>query len=163
DVVVMPHRRGDDGYFMVQLTPPGAAGDWERPLIPNGEPLHLLVLADTSASMDRTQRATQEVVLASLLAALTPKDTINVAACDVNCDWVFEKPVPATEANVAAVRPAHRPRLPGGPAKRRRRCPADPARAVPARRQGPVRRDRRHRPARQQAGALHGEGVIARC
>ena len=24
DVVVIPHRRGDDGYFMLQLTPPGA-------------------------------------------------------------------------------------------------------------------------------------------
>ncbi len=103
DVVVVPHRRGDDGYFMVQLTPPGAAGDWERPLVPTGEPLKLLVLADTSASMDRGQRGTQTAVLSSLLGSLTPKDTINVAACDVNCDWVFEKPVAATPENVAAV------------------------------------------------------------
>jgi hypothetical protein len=35
-------------------------------------------------------------VLGALLGALTPKDTINVAACDVNCDWAFEKPVSAT-------------------------------------------------------------------
>ena len=103
DVVVVPHRRGDDGYFMVQLTPPGTAGDWERPLVPNGAPLHLLLLADTSASMDKGQRATQTAVLSSLLGALTAKDTINVAACDVNCDWVFEKPVPATPANIVAV------------------------------------------------------------
>ena len=26
DVVLVPHRRGDDGYFMLELTPPGAAG-----------------------------------------------------------------------------------------------------------------------------------------
>ena len=104
DVVLIPHRRGDDGYFMVQLMPPGAAGDWERPLIPDGEPLRLLFLADTSASMDRGQRATQNAVLASLLAALTPKDTLNVAACDVNCDWIFEKPLPATPANLATIR-----------------------------------------------------------
>lgn len=103
DVVVIPHRRGDDGYFLVQLTPPGGAGDWERPLVPNGDPLNLLLLADTSASMDKTQRATRDAVLNALLGALTPKDTINVAACDVNCDWVFEKPVSATPANVAAV------------------------------------------------------------
>ncbi|WP_020476056.1 VIT domain-containing protein [Zavarzinella formosa] len=103
DIVVIPHRRGDDGYFMVQLTPPGGAGDWERPLIPNGEPLRLLVIADTSASMDRSQRTTQNAVLASLLGALTPKDTVNVAACDVNCDWIFEKPVPASPASVAAI------------------------------------------------------------
>lgn len=102
DIVVVPHRRGDDGYFMVQLTPPGAAADWERPLVPNGAPLKLLVVADTSASMDKTQRANQAAVLGALLGALTPKDTINLAACDVNCDWVFEKPVPATPANVAA-------------------------------------------------------------
>ena len=102
DVVVVPHRRGGDGYFMVQLTPPGGAGDWERPLVPNGDPLKLLLLADTSASMDKAQRAAQNAVLNSLLGALTAKDTINVAACDVNCDWVFEKPVPATPANVAA-------------------------------------------------------------
>ena len=59
---MIPHRRGDDGYFMLQLTPPGAAGDWERPLMPNGEPLQLLILADTSASMDAGQRATQNDV-----------------------------------------------------------------------------------------------------
>lgn len=103
DVVVVPHRRGDDGYFMVQLTPPGAAADWERPLVPGSTPLKLLVVADTSASMDKTQRANQAAVLGALLGALTPKDTLNVAAADVNCDWVFEKPVPATPANVTAV------------------------------------------------------------
>ncbi|HEV3435736.1 MAG TPA: VIT domain-containing protein [Gemmata sp.] len=104
DVIVIPHRRGDDGYFMVQLTPPGSSGDWERPLIPNGEPLRLLLLADTSASMDQAQRATQNAVLSSLLSSLTPKDFVNVAACDVNCDWIFEKPVAATSANIATIR-----------------------------------------------------------
>ena len=104
DVVVLPHQRGGDGYFLVQLAPPGGAGDWERPLIPNGDPLKLLLLADTSASMDRGQRATQNAILASLLGALTPKDSINVAACDVNCDWMFEKPVPATAENIAIIR-----------------------------------------------------------
>ena len=43
--------------------------------------------------MDAGQRATQDAFLAALLAALTPKDTFNLAACDVDCDWVFEKPV----------------------------------------------------------------------
>lgn len=101
DVVVVPHRRGDDGYFMVQLTPPGAAGDWERPLVPSGEALRLVLLADTSASIDKTQRANQNAILAALLGSLTEKDTITVGACDVNCDWAFEKAVPATPANVA--------------------------------------------------------------
>jgi Flp pilus assembly protein TadD len=104
DVVVIPHRRGDVGYFMVQLTPPGAAGDQERPLIPDGAPLHLLLLIDTSASMDQGQRATQNAVLGSLLGALTPKDTVDIAACDVNCDWLFEKPVAATPAHISTIR-----------------------------------------------------------
>ncbi|MCE9564870.1 MAG: hypothetical protein K8U57_22780 [Planctomycetes bacterium] len=104
DVVLIPHRRGDDGYFMLQLTPPGGAGDWERPLIPNGEPLKLLLLADTSASLDQSQRTAQNGVIASLLAALTPRDTINVATCDVNCDWIFEKPVTATPENITSIR-----------------------------------------------------------
>jgi Flp pilus assembly protein TadD len=106
DVVVIPHRRGDDGYFMVQLTPPGGANDGDRPLVGDGDPLHLLLLADTSASMDKGQRATQNALIGSILGALTPRDTVNVAACDVNCDWVFEKPVGATPDNVAAIRGA---------------------------------------------------------
>lgn len=106
DVVVVPHRRGDDGYFMLQLTPPGGSGDWERPLVPNGDPLKLVVLADTSASLDRGQRAAQDAVIASLFGALTPRDTVNLATCDVTCDWVFDKPVAASPENVAAARSA---------------------------------------------------------
>src|SRR5262249_15204085 len=84
DVVVVPHRRGDDGYFMVQLMPPAATGEGDRDLLPDGQPIQLLILADTSASMDAGQRNTQAAFLASLLTALTPRDTINLAACDVN-------------------------------------------------------------------------------
>jgi tetratricopeptide (TPR) repeat protein len=104
DVVVVPHRRGDDGYFMLQLTPrvPGEAG--EREIVPDGEPLQLLILADTSASMDASQRANQEAFIAALLSTLTPKDTVNLAACDVQCDWVFEKPVPAEVKNIQLAR-----------------------------------------------------------
>ncbi len=100
--VLIPHRRGDDGYFMLQLAPP-AAGASEREVLPDGKPLDVIVLADTSASMDAAQRAVQATFLATLLSVLTPKDTLNVAACDVECDWVFEKSVPATPGNVAAV------------------------------------------------------------
>jgi predicted Zn-dependent protease len=106
DVVVIPHRRGSDGYFMVQLTPPGGAGSWERPLIPNGDPLKLQLIADTSASMDRGQRNIQQALVASILGSLTPKDSINLAMCDVDTDWVFEKPMPATPQNIAAIRAA---------------------------------------------------------
>src|SRR5262249_47325956 len=100
DVVLIPHRRGDDGYFMLQLSPPAASGEWERELLPDGAPLHLLILADTSASIDAGQRAHQAAFVGALLAALTPKDTFNLAACDVECDWVFPKPVAAEPSNV---------------------------------------------------------------
>jgi hypothetical protein len=104
DVVMIPHRRGDDGYFMLQLTPPGAHGDWDRPLLPNGEPMQLLILADTSASIDAGQRATQATFIGALLAALSPKDTFNLATCDVTCDWAFTHATLADAGNVAAAR-----------------------------------------------------------
>jgi Flp pilus assembly protein TadD len=103
EVVVIPHRRGDDGYLLLQLTPPGGANG-DRPILPNGEPLQLLIVADTSASIDASQRATQATFIGSLLAALSPKDTFNLATCDVTCDWTFAQPKAAETNNVAAAR-----------------------------------------------------------
>jgi predicted Zn-dependent protease len=103
DMVLIPHRRGDDGYFMLQVTPP-ASGDIDRDILPDGEPLDVLVIADTSASMDSRQRAVQANFVAALLSCLTPKDRVNLAACDVDCDWAFEKAVPAEPVNVVALR-----------------------------------------------------------
>ncbi|NQT36787.1 MAG: hypothetical protein HQ581_04820, partial [Planctomycetes bacterium] len=108
EVVLIPHRRGDDGYFLVQLTPPGElfpsgdAGRWQRELLPDGKPLDLLILADTSASVDASQRKDQAEVIASLTGSLTPEDRFNLAACDMDCTWVFDEAVPATDANVDA-------------------------------------------------------------
>ena len=104
DVVMIPHRRGDDGYFMLQLTPPGADGTWDRPLLPNGDPLRILLLADTSASIDAGQRANQATFIGALLASLSPKDTFNLATCDMTCDWAFAQPLPADARNVSAAR-----------------------------------------------------------
>src|SRR5262245_29814913 len=87
-VVMIPHLRRNDGYFMLQVTPP-ASGDALRAVLPDAEPLNLLILADTSASMSKGDRLKQDAFIASLLAALTPRDTFNLAACDVNTDWVF--------------------------------------------------------------------------
>ena len=113
DIVMIPHRRGDDGYFMLQLTPPGLAGNWDRPILPNGDPLHLLIQADTSASIDPGQRATQATFIGALLASLSPQDGFNLATCDVTCDWAFARPVKADAANVGAARDflAHRSSL----------------------------------------------------
>ena len=100
DVVLIPHRRGDDGYFMLQVLPAAADSEQaQRGMLPDGEPLRLLVLADTSASMDAQARATQVDVVAALLASLAPEDTFNLATCDVDCHWAFDEPVPADSEN----------------------------------------------------------------
>ncbi|MBN2473222.1 MAG: hypothetical protein JXB62_01340 [Pirellulales bacterium] len=104
DVVVIPHRRGEDGYFMVQLTPPAGRDAWQRELLPDGKPLELLILADTSASIDADSRAAQADFLASLLGSLTAEDKFNLAGCDVDCDWVFKQAQPATEKNTTTAR-----------------------------------------------------------
>ncbi|HYW78318.1 MAG TPA: VIT and VWA domain-containing protein, partial [Thermoguttaceae bacterium] len=103
-MVMIPHRRGDDGYFMLQLTPPSDSDGWQRDVLPDGEPLELLVLADTSASIDNDGRRRQAEFLAALLTSLTPEDKINLAACDVDCNWVFDKAKPANEKNIDIMR-----------------------------------------------------------
>ncbi len=104
DLVLIPHRRGEDGYFLLQVTPP-AETQWERDVLPNGgTPLPLVILADTSASMDAASREKQGEVVAGLLGALTPQDTFNVGCCDVGCEWAFSAPVSATSDNVAESR-----------------------------------------------------------
>jgi len=104
DLVMIPHQRGKGGYFMLQLTPPAENGDWQRDVLPDGQPMEVLILADTSASLSRSDRTTQSKFVASLLQSLTPEDRINLAVCDVDCQWVFEEPVPADETNVELAR-----------------------------------------------------------
>src|SRR5262245_50140939 len=103
EVVVIPHRRGEDGYFLMQVTPPAGAVA-ERELVADGNPLQLVLLCDTSASIDPTQRGAQGALAAALLEALTPKDTFNLGACDVHADWAFDKPVAATPQNIGKAR-----------------------------------------------------------
>ncbi|HZN33486.1 MAG TPA: VIT domain-containing protein, partial [Pirellulaceae bacterium] len=54
DVTFIPHQRGEDGYFLLMLQPPAEGGVWQRDVVPDGSPLNVIVLADTSASMDRS-------------------------------------------------------------------------------------------------------------
>ncbi|MHC4176708.1 MAG: VIT domain-containing protein, partial [Planctomycetota bacterium] len=104
DVVLIPHRRGDDGYFMMLLTPPAGEGQWQREILPDDKPLELLILADTSGSIDADGREAQAAFIASLLASLTPEDKINLACCDVECNWAFKRAVSAKEENIKAAR-----------------------------------------------------------
>ena len=87
DVVVVPHQRGDDGYFLAQLTPPSAEGSWQRDILPNGDPVEVLLVCDTSGSMDRQTRKKQQEFVASILSALGKADRFNIASCDVDTQW----------------------------------------------------------------------------
>ena len=104
DVVTIPHRRGDDGYFMIQLMPPSVEGNWQREVLPDGEPLEVLLVCDTSGSMDKANRKTQAEFVASVLSSLGPDDRFNVAVCDADCRWLFKKPVSPADENVEEAR-----------------------------------------------------------
>lgn len=103
ELVVIPHRRGDDGYFLTQFTPP-ASGEWKREVLPDGKPLDLVILADTSASIDAGQRRQQEEFVEALLASLTPRDRFNLAVCDVECTWAFPQKQMADSASIDQAR-----------------------------------------------------------
>jgi len=104
EVVVVPHRRGDDGYILVQLTPPGAEGNWQREVLPEGTPLNLVLLCDTSGSMDSEKRRQQSEVVATILAAFSPRDRFQLAVTDVRTDWATAEPVEATAENIKSAR-----------------------------------------------------------
>ncbi|HEY2148577.1 MAG TPA: VIT and VWA domain-containing protein, partial [Pirellulales bacterium] len=104
DVVVIPHRRGDDGYLMVQLTPPAAEANWQRELVADGKPLDLVLLCDTSASMDSEKRKQQAEFVATVLSSLSEKDHFWLAAADVSTVWASKEPLAATPENIAKAR-----------------------------------------------------------
>ncbi|MCE9607630.1 MAG: VIT and VWA domain-containing protein [Planctomycetia bacterium] len=89
DVVVVPHRRGDDGYLFVQLSPPGSAGNWQRELVPDGEPITLVLLCDTSGSIDSEKRKQQAELVATMLRSLGDKDRFLLGATDVGTVWAL--------------------------------------------------------------------------
>lgn len=94
-ITVIPHRRGDDGYLLLQVDAPttapatGASRD---------APLDLLVVADTSGSTLGPARAAQTAFVAALLDALSEKDAVNLVACDVKTVWAFDRAQPCTPA-----------------------------------------------------------------
>ncbi|MHC4818771.1 MAG: VIT domain-containing protein, partial [Planctomycetota bacterium] len=105
-LTVVPHRRGEDGYFMLLLSPPDASqGKWQRDLLPERGALDLLLIADTSGSMDPAARAAQAAFIDSLLALLGPKDRFRLMACDVGVAWL-EKEGAENAHDFLAARPS---------------------------------------------------------
>ena len=79
-------------------------GQLQREILPNGEPIELVILADTSASIDVPSRQRQADLIAALLDSLTSKDKFNLATCDVDCRWVFAKAAAADAKNIEMAR-----------------------------------------------------------
>ncbi len=104
DVVVVPHRRGDDGYLLVQVNPPTADGNWQREVLPDGQPLNLILLCDTSGSMDSERRKQQAELVGTMLASLGEKDRFWLAATDASTAWASLDPQPPTAENIAKSR-----------------------------------------------------------
>lgn len=104
DVVMIPHRRGSDGYFLVQLTPPVADGNWQRELLPDGKPLKLVLLCDTSSSMDQEKRRQQAEFVGTVLTSLGDDDRFQLACADVGTAWVAAEPMSASVENIAKAR-----------------------------------------------------------
>lgn len=98
-LTVVPHRRGDDGYFMLLLGSPDAGGALQRELVPESAPLDVLLVADTSGSMDPVARTAQADFVGALLACLGPKDRFRLAAADVNVHWWKTDAMPVAEAD----------------------------------------------------------------
>lgn len=90
-LTIIPHQRGDDGYFVALVTPPGEDGAWQRELVPDGQPLELFILADTSGSMNETARSNQDAFLAALLGSLGRDDRFHLATCDNEVHWFTPK------------------------------------------------------------------------
>jgi predicted Zn-dependent protease len=102
DVVLIPHRRGSDGYFLLQITPPSDEGKLQRELLADGKGLNITLLCDTSASMDQVKRKEQAEFVSTILNSLGEGDKFQLGAADVGTVWAFKESVAATPDNRAA-------------------------------------------------------------
>ena len=100
-ITVVPHRRGEDGYFLMLFSPPGGGGAADRALVPEGEPLQLTIVADSSGSTGAEGLKSQLEFIESLLSSLGDKDRFNVLACDVECRAVFDAPQGSSAENLS--------------------------------------------------------------
>ena len=73
-------------------------------MLPDGKPLQLVLLCDTSASMDAEKRKQQAEFVATVLSSLGEKDRFLLAAADVETAWLSPEPMAATQENIAKAR-----------------------------------------------------------
>jgi Vault protein inter-alpha-trypsin domain/von Willebrand factor type A domain len=96
-LTVIPHRRGEDGYFMLLLSPPAPEATDAAP-----RPLDLLLLADTSGSVGPANRKTQADFIQALLALLGKRDHFRLATVDRGLTWLVEDQSAADDETIEA-------------------------------------------------------------
>ncbi len=102
-LAAVTHRRGEDGFFLLRIRPPEPeAQGWQRPLLPEGDGLDVVVLADTSGSMGPAAREAQSHFVRDLLEQLGEGDRFRLLAGDVTAVPYRPEAVPATRENVDA-------------------------------------------------------------
>ena len=79
---IVPYQAASDGYFLLKFSPPMDKATPASRLLPPGSPVNLLILADTSGSMNAEARKAQALFLAATLASLGPQDRFDLATCD---------------------------------------------------------------------------------
>ncbi len=84
----VPHRRDDDGYFILRVDGPEANPKKNEQ---DNDPLRILILADTSGSMDGPHRNQQLAFIEAFIASLSPEDRFNLATCDTEIRWAFSQ------------------------------------------------------------------------
>ncbi|TAH39368.1 MAG: hypothetical protein EYC70_00875 [Planctomycetota bacterium] len=87
-VTFLPHRRGEDGYFLALLSAPPLP----EAAVEDAAPLDLLLIADTSGSLHGPQRDAQVAFVEALLSALGPRDSFNLMTCDFEARFAFGEP-----------------------------------------------------------------------
>jgi len=111
---VIPHRRADDGYFMLLLQPPSIGDAMTRALLPDSEPMQVVVMVDTSGSVSGPARIAQLAFLEAFLNGLGDEDRFQVMTFDSEVNWATDSFLENTPANRRKVLTAVEQRSPLG-------------------------------------------------
>ena len=94
-VTTIAHSKDGEGWFLAWLSLPGSEAGWQRATTPESAPLDLVLVADTSGSMQKSDREAQQQFVAAMLQLLSPQDRFRLLCCDVAPHWLQQDAAPA--------------------------------------------------------------------
>src|SRR5262245_46190569 len=94
-IMVQRDPKGDGGYFTLMLIPPDSMRDLPR------QPLEMVFTLDVSGSMSGAPIEQSRAAIRYALTHMRPDDTFQVIRFASNSEAMSEKPLPATQGNVA--------------------------------------------------------------